>query len=137
MYTDKQAIIMRRQRIWADLAYLEKAILRRESIFGSIPAHWKQARELLWRDLRATIALACTDSAQRLLGQVRRLTINGLEVEARIEKMLAGETPITRVHVVHAMRNLGKAPDAEIKVGSPTEPMDSLGYPSWTRMTRR
>jgi len=139
MCTDQEAARARRQRIWADLAHLEKAMLRHDSIFGSVPHHWQRACELLWRDLWAVTAAACTSSAQWLLGTVRRLTVNAPEVEARIEKMLDGhQVLVTRTHVETAMRNLGKPEDAEVEVGSPTEPMDNLGYPEgWTRLVGR
>ena len=138
MCTDQEAMRARRQRIWADLAYLEKMMLRHDSIFDNVPQHWQRARELLWRDLRAMTTPTCTGSAQRLLGQVQRLTINGPEIEGRIEKMLAGHKAlVTSAYVVDAMRNLGKPEGKEIAVGNPTEPMDNLGYPDgWTKMVR-
>lgn len=131
---------MRRQRIWADLAYLEKMMLRYDSVFGFVPTHWQRARELLWRDLQAMTASVCTASAQRLLGQVQQLTINGPEVEGRIEKMLRGHrVQVSSSQVVHAMRNLGKPPEAEVPVGQESEPLPDLGYPTggWTRLVKR
>lgn len=75
--------------------------------------------------------MKATGSAQELMGLVQRLTINGPEVEARIEAMLEGhEVQVTGSDVTWAVRNLGKKPGAEVAVGSPTEPMDDLGYPA-------
>jgi len=52
---DKQAIRERRQKVWADLTFLERMAERSKRILGTIPAHWERARDLLYRDLLALL----------------------------------------------------------------------------------
>jgi len=54
-----------------------------------------------------------------------------VEAEQRLQAMLdRREADIVNVSMVkHALRNLGKAPGAEVPVGQPSEPLDASGYP--------
>lgn len=53
MASEQETVTERRQRVWADLAFLERAIERSRQMLGTVPQHWDRARALLWRDLRA------------------------------------------------------------------------------------
>ena len=55
MNDNKQAMRERRLKVWADLTFLEKMAERSRRILGTVPAHWEQARKLLWRDLLALL----------------------------------------------------------------------------------
>ena len=55
MSDDKQAMRERRQKVWADLQFLERMAARSARILGTIPAHWQRARALLYRDLLALV----------------------------------------------------------------------------------
>lgn len=71
-----------------------------------------------------------TDSATRLVDTIEKLTVNSAEVLARIMNLLEGEEPlVTSQYVSQVMRNVGKPAGEEVKVGSPTEPMNRGGYP--------
>ena len=122
MCNDREAIRARRQRTWADLTYLEQSIERHQSIFGSIPAHWQRARQLLYRDLRAMAAPAykATDSAQRLLGTVRKMTVNSQDVLTGLDAVLTGHQRITGQDVSKALSNLGDRPERGRDLGYPT-----------------
>ena len=52
---EQEAITKRRQKVWADLTFLEQAVERSRQMLGSVPQHWDRARALLWRDLRALV----------------------------------------------------------------------------------
>ena len=52
---EQEATTQRRQKTWADLAFLERAIERSWHLLGTVPGHWQRARALLWRDLRALV----------------------------------------------------------------------------------
>jgi len=118
---DRNARTARRQRTWADLAFLEATIERHESIFGSIPAHWQRARQLLYRDLMAMAAPAykATDSAQRLLGTVQRMTVNSKQVQECLDAVLSGHK-VTGQDVALALGNVGDRPEREHDLGYPT-----------------
>jgi len=51
--SEQEAITKRRQKVWADLTFLEQAVERSRHLLGTVPGHWQRARALLWRDLRA------------------------------------------------------------------------------------
>ena len=55
MDDDERAIRERRLKVWADLQFLEQMADRSKRFLGTIPAHWEQARDLLWRDLLALV----------------------------------------------------------------------------------
>ena len=55
MANEQETVNQRRQKTWADLAFLERAIERSGHILGTVPGHWQRARALLWRDLRALV----------------------------------------------------------------------------------
>jgi len=121
MHNDREAMTARRQRTWADLAFLEATIERHQSIFGTIPAHWRRARQLLYRDLMAMAAPAykATDSAQKLLGTVRQMTVNSQDVMAKLDNVLTGHR-VTGQDVALALGNVGDRPEREHDLGYPT-----------------
>ena len=55
MASEQEAVTRRRQKVWADLTFLEQAVERSRQMLGSVPQHWERARALLWRDLRGMI----------------------------------------------------------------------------------
>jgi len=55
MASEQETVNQRRQKVWADLAFLEQAIERSRQALGAVPAHWDRARALLWRDLLALV----------------------------------------------------------------------------------
>ena len=55
MAGEQETVNQRRQKTWADLAFLERAIERSWHTLGTVPGHWQRARALLWRDLRAIV----------------------------------------------------------------------------------
>ena len=55
MAGEQETVNQRRQKTWADLAFLERAIERSWHNLGTVPGHWQRARALVWRDLRALV----------------------------------------------------------------------------------
>jgi len=55
MNDDERAIRERRLKVWADLTFLERMAERSRRILGTVPGHWEQARDLLYRDLLALV----------------------------------------------------------------------------------